>query len=722
MIINFSNIGSAGGSGGTYTLPIATANRLGGVKVGSGLTIDPSTGVLSASGGTGSNVSVEQTLSAGTKIGTITVDGAGTDLFAPEGGGGGGDTNYQIVPVLSAVTNPQEGTLVYVQSGSAVETWSGYSFNASALEDGAPVATITKYEGEDIFYTDFYDGAFWGNIDWENDGQLHYAEGNDYSGNKYKCAYIADAENKVFSIFMEDWSGLTAFADEGVVSGDTSTGVTVSWESGQFMYDGTVYVPVKEPRTIVNITDGNDKTELYSTIYGMAQSGMNINEYYVFIATVSDPDTYNNIQITAEYSYLDSSNIVFNGYSNGVDYKLTMSQYGYVNVVDTKLINKKTGTIAINEYGTIVEYLSGLSKREIFHSLLDWINSGETLDTLNEMFPVKVYYEDNGNYLPFGSGTITNCSKSLGQNVVYLTIQAPSTDNYVHRYDCYIFKTGTYTYNWTGFDEKLGGIYDGVPQTTVKYMNEDTWPCVYFEYGNDPSLNSWGVDIIRPDNIKIFETYHYYNKVLVMGQDNIGEVNSGEGVCELNSQGQNQRVVYDEAGNRYYVKMDFNEGKFYFFYPPEMGSNWTFEGAQGTQLPTSGETTGTVNMEIAKVYSGGSWLMKDELIFPKNYYLEEMSNDELSEMFKMLRYGGPKYPPMPKFARFIVNIEEIDGYMGQCEVHFGRFDSNGSYIVFTGGAVSRNSDSYYKRVVSISGAPQIVTNSTTEYSLTPASS
>jgi hypothetical protein len=42
-----------GGGGGSYTLPIASASTLGGVKVGSGLSIDGSTGVLSATGGGG---------------------------------------------------------------------------------------------------------------------------------------------------------------------------------------------------------------------------------------------------------------------------------------------------------------------------------------------------------------------------------------------------------------------------------------------------------------------------------------------------------------------------------------------------------------------------------------------------------------------------------------------------------------------------------------------
>jgi hypothetical protein len=38
------------GGGGSYTLPIATASELGGIKVGSGLSIDGS-GVLTATGG-----------------------------------------------------------------------------------------------------------------------------------------------------------------------------------------------------------------------------------------------------------------------------------------------------------------------------------------------------------------------------------------------------------------------------------------------------------------------------------------------------------------------------------------------------------------------------------------------------------------------------------------------------------------------------------------------
>ena len=50
----FGGMGSGGSSGGGsgYTLPVASASRLGGVKIGSGLSID-GTGVVSVSGGSG---------------------------------------------------------------------------------------------------------------------------------------------------------------------------------------------------------------------------------------------------------------------------------------------------------------------------------------------------------------------------------------------------------------------------------------------------------------------------------------------------------------------------------------------------------------------------------------------------------------------------------------------------------------------------------------------
>ncbi|MBQ6629323.1 MAG: hypothetical protein IJH65_10990 [Methanobrevibacter sp.] len=44
----------------TYSLPIASSSTLGGIKVGSGLSIDPSTGTLTA---TGTSITIDTTMS-----------------------------------------------------------------------------------------------------------------------------------------------------------------------------------------------------------------------------------------------------------------------------------------------------------------------------------------------------------------------------------------------------------------------------------------------------------------------------------------------------------------------------------------------------------------------------------------------------------------------------------------------------------------------------------
>lgn len=83
MIINLNQFGNSGGGGSGYTLPVATSSVLGGVKVGSGLTIT-SAGTLSADA---QPVGIATTATTGVvKIGSgITVDSAGTISIDSQG-------------------------------------------------------------------------------------------------------------------------------------------------------------------------------------------------------------------------------------------------------------------------------------------------------------------------------------------------------------------------------------------------------------------------------------------------------------------------------------------------------------------------------------------------------------------------------------------------------------------------------------------------------------
>lgn len=93
--------------------------------------------------GSGSTVSVNQILSAGTEIAQITVDGNTTSLYAPEGGEGG--DVYQLLPVseFPETGDVQQGTLIVVE--------------------GNPDTGVVEWDGDSCYYSSF-DLLRYGNV------------------------------------------------------------------------------------------------------------------------------------------------------------------------------------------------------------------------------------------------------------------------------------------------------------------------------------------------------------------------------------------------------------------------------------------------------------------------------------------------------------------------------------------------------------------------------
>lgn len=90
-------------------------------------------GNIDITGGTGSSVSYEQLLSAGTEIGQITIDGSATTIYAPAGGGGGGVTSGEVQTMIDSALTDYSTT---AQTQEAI---------ASALTD---YATTADTQGE----------------------------------------------------------------------------------------------------------------------------------------------------------------------------------------------------------------------------------------------------------------------------------------------------------------------------------------------------------------------------------------------------------------------------------------------------------------------------------------------------------------------------------------------------------------------------------------------
>ncbi|MBO7323306.1 MAG: hypothetical protein J6U51_06975, partial [Bacteroidales bacterium] len=123
MIVNKFN---GNGGGGSYTLPTATESRLGGVKIGSGITVQ-NDGTISASGNTYTLPAATSEVLGGVKIGEgISIDSAGTISVS----GVSAEEKYFVVDALSAVTNPTEGMAVYVKG----EEITGYTILCDTTE------------------------------------------------------------------------------------------------------------------------------------------------------------------------------------------------------------------------------------------------------------------------------------------------------------------------------------------------------------------------------------------------------------------------------------------------------------------------------------------------------------------------------------------------------------------------------------------------------------
>lgn len=85
-----------------------------------------------------SAVTVTQTVSAGTKIGTINIDGTDTDLYAPNGGGGDHEELTQAEYDALTPEEKNNGTVYYVPEGISETT---------LIDDPSPIGSIQAYGG-----------------------------------------------------------------------------------------------------------------------------------------------------------------------------------------------------------------------------------------------------------------------------------------------------------------------------------------------------------------------------------------------------------------------------------------------------------------------------------------------------------------------------------------------------------------------------------------------
>lgn len=208
MIINFSNIGSGTGGGGSYTLPVASANELGGVKIGQGISIDQN-GVISA-----------------------------------QGGGAGG---YNVVDSLPETGSATEGALYYVKAYVEYVEYRGISITTTASEGF--IAKI--HDGEGKIYSVYISGTKF-NWGYQNDGEYHKKDDANFW-------YKTNNANKTINVYLPD-NSWTVTLEGNATSAETSPyTVQVPHEAQTYRFNGTGYTVAEGYDDIYLYFDYNDK-------------------------------------------------------------------------------------------------------------------------------------------------------------------------------------------------------------------------------------------------------------------------------------------------------------------------------------------------------------------------------------------------------------------------------------------------------------------------------
>ena len=134
--------GPQGPTGPSYTLPIATATDLGGVKVGTGLSINSSTGVLQTTGGVSLPIASASVL-GGIKVGNnLSINSSTGVLDAVHQTGSQIKTAYEAESNTNAFTDSEKTKLTGIES------------NATADQTGAEIKTAYETEANTNAFTD----------------------------------------------------------------------------------------------------------------------------------------------------------------------------------------------------------------------------------------------------------------------------------------------------------------------------------------------------------------------------------------------------------------------------------------------------------------------------------------------------------------------------------------------------------------------------------------
>ena len=328
-----------------YKLPKASSNKLGGIKVGSGLTMS------------GDFLNLEIGEGLGFSGNTLVVSG------------GGSKGNYLIVNSLSDITDPYEGLEAYVKERTEHLEYTGYTIDASQISEGY-VAHI-YYDGANEKPVYRSGEAF--HWEWDNNITDKFIDKKDFY-------YKINSAHTVFTVLLVNPAAYVTF-EAGVTTATTSGTIDIFHKAVTYRYNGTEWEEYQPPKVYyLNEMTQAERADLYNEIFRYTETTFPAGNYRFFVTNEGNDEYQGRFEVFVARFY-QGDNISFSGLMQS-RYNKVLLQRGYKLTPEGNFNSEFSENTEIRGAGREIEIN---------------ITSGGTIigDDFNDLYQFLLYHTNN---------------------------------------------------------------------------------------------------------------------------------------------------------------------------------------------------------------------------------------------------------------------------------------------------------------------------------------
>ena len=285
------------------------------------------------------------------------------------GGSGGSNGNYLIVNSLSDISEPYEGLEAYVKERTEHLQYTGYTIDASQINEGYVAHIYYDGANETAVYRSG-EGFYW---EWDNNTTEKFIDKGDYY-------YKINSNHTVFTVLLKNPAAYVTF-EGGVTTATTSDTIEIFHKSVTYRYNGTEWEEYQPPKVYyLNEMTQSERVDLYNEIFRYNEKTFPAGNYRFFVTNEGNDEYQGRFEVFVARFY-QGINVCFSGLMQSRSNKVLL-QRGY----------ELTSTGDLNSNFSENTEIKGVS-REIEIN----ITSGGTItgDNFDDLYQYLLYHTYN---------------------------------------------------------------------------------------------------------------------------------------------------------------------------------------------------------------------------------------------------------------------------------------------------------------------------------------